>query len=84
MGMYDEVIVYYDLPNDEKGLHKDTIFQTKNFKCSLSTYVITSDGKLRKGDTYLNFDGKLVFYSFGCEYLANFKSGQLESINRLW
>ena len=83
MGMYDEIFVSYPLPDDEEGINKHTIFQTKDFKCTLTRYVITQDGRLKHDEEYLNFDGPLNFYSFNYEYLAHFKNGQLQNIERI-
>lgn len=83
MGMYDELYVFPDLPDDEEGVNKNTIFQTKDLKCTLTRYTITQDGRLKHDEEYLEFDGPLNFYSFGYEYLAHFKNGQLQNIERI-
>ena len=42
MGMFDDLLVEVDLPDGYTG----KAFQTKDLDCTLSTYKITSDGKL--------------------------------------
>jgi hypothetical protein len=83
MGMYDEIFVQHPLPDDPDGENKNTFFQTKDFDCTLSVYTITYDGRLKHSSKDMNFDGDLNFYSFGYEYLAHFKDGQLQNIERI-
>lgn len=46
MGMFDEVIIDYELPGRPAYAGKDHRFQTKDFGCHLDLYRITEDGRL--------------------------------------
>ena len=81
--MYDAVYVWPKLPDDEEGVNKNTIFQTKDFDCTLHLYTISLDGRLMDGDEDLEFDGDLNFYSFGYNYVAHFEEGHLQEIERV-
>ena len=81
--MYDEVVVMVRLPDDEDNTNINTIFQTKDFDCTLSLYVITYDGLLKHNDEDMEFDGDLNFYSFGYNYVAHFEEGHLQEIERV-
>lgn len=43
MGMYDNVNVYYKMPDPEI---QDEVFQTKSFECAMDDYTITEEGRL--------------------------------------
>lgn len=47
MGMFDNLICEYPLPNIEAQNER---FQTKDFNCELDDYKIGSDGQLYKND----------------------------------
>ena len=46
MGMYDEVICNYPLPDDPPEWIRNATFQTKDFDNVLEGYVITQEGRL--------------------------------------
>ena len=64
MGMFDTIICEYPLPDEWENAN----FQSKDLKCELDTYVITSGGRLvLKRDssvTDTNHHGFLYFYDF--------------------
>lgn len=100
MGMFDHILCDYPLPDfpedaqfDEEGIG----WQTKSLDCTLSTYLVTGDGRLlrlkhpcqsphRVLDIY--YHGELDFYTtYNCDqewlhYKALFEDGQLVSISR--
>lgn len=78
MGMFDYVQVFAPLPYQDAGDDGGN-FQTKDMDCTLSTYVITSDGQLTLGGQRVLLTGVLHFYD-GVRYNATFINGYLQSI----
>ncbi len=77
MGMYDDIICKYPLPDPELQYH---VFQTKDLAQNMCRYSITSEGRLvlfpwmvdeiSKNSKYdmedpkiINFNGRLEFYT---------------------
>jgi hypothetical protein len=99
MGMFDELLCEYELPDKEV---QDEVFQTKSLDRLMDNYTITREGKIilhrAWGDKdapvshlEIPYHGEIRFYtSLGdgrrykrFEYRARFTSGRLESITRL-
>jgi len=81
MGMYDEIICKYPLPDPELQYR---VFQTKDLENNMCHYSITSEGRLvlfpwmvdeyscqyirnMEDPKIIDFDGDLVFYTFFME-----------------
>lgn len=82
MGMFDEIICEYPLPRPEM---QHTVFQTKDFDCTLARNTITKDGRLRlERWEYISRDDPTAFFGFVLErvnwqeYYADDYHGDLE------
>lgn len=60
MGMFDYIICEYPLPD---GFTASDEFQSKDLDCMLSSYIITSDGRLILDNIDCHYDGTLNFYN---------------------
>jgi hypothetical protein len=96
MGMYDELWVSCNLPGTDFKTAKDDdeidreprLFQTKSFKCTLTTFELTEKRTLTYHGEPMDYTGDVNFYNFACgEFDASFIDGKMTSIkkrNNLW
>lgn len=81
MGLFDDIICEYPLPEVGEIPVSDQDFQSKSLECSMWTYTISSNGKLLVYGRELDFHGDILFYGTVNDsyrqYVARFSEGQL-------
>lgn len=80
MGMFDEIVVRYPLPDPEA---QKEVFQTKSLACLLRRYYITATGLLTLHQEPVPYHGDIYLYAGPYEYIARFTEGRVLWIKRV-
>lgn len=85
MGMFDNVQVEFELEDCANPELEN--WQTKDFDCSLDTYVLTHSGHIVGPFGLMDYSGSVNFYSYEnnvwFEYTATYEQGILQSVEKI-